>query len=256
MRTTLIALTILAAAPVGAATLQEQYVGAQAAFDAGRMAEARTGFAAVLPRLDANPKMKLQAAIVRARMGAAAAALGEPEAGAVFIQAALPTLDPKSPDGITAMLDLGIVQEQLIDFDGAARSYRAVIAATKPEDGAWLSATIGAARTLMFSDPAAARGYADEALRVGAAAFADKSRRDSYAQLISLRGRIELNAGRPKVARGWLEKALKAAGGLGSKVSAADVRIRGDLGLASFFAGDMEATREYLAYTGAGQLPQ
>lgn len=256
MRTTLMALAILAAAPAGAATLQEQYLAAQTAFDAGRMAEARSGFAAILPRLEANPKMRLQAAIVRARMGAAAGVLGEPEEAAVLIRAALPALDPKSPDGVNAMLDLGIVQEQVIDFDGAARSYRAVIAETKPEDGPWLSATIGAARTLMFSDPAAARGYADEALRVGAGAFADNSKRDSYAQLISLRGRIELNAGQPKAARGWLDKALKTAGGLGMKVSAADVRIRGDLGLASFLARDMDAARKYLAYTGAGQLPQ
>ncbi|TRW17288.1 energy transducer TonB [Glacieibacterium frigidum] len=255
MRTTLTALAILAAVPAGAATLQEQYAAAQAAFDAGRFAEARSGFAAILPRLDANPKMKTQAAIVRSRMGTAAFGLGEPEAAVALIQAALPVLDPKSPDWVNAMLELGLTQEQLIDFDGAARSYRAVITAT-PDEGARLSATIGAARVLTFSDPAAARTYADEALRAGAAAFADKTKRDSYAQLLSLRGRIELNAGQPKAARVWLDKALSAAGGLSTRVSAADVRIRGDLGLAAFFAGDEEATRKYLAYTGAGQLPE
>lgn len=256
MRTMLAVLAILVAVPGTAATLQEQYVAAQTAFDEGRMAEARSGFAAVLPRLDANPKMKQQAAVVRARMGAAASALGEPETAAALIGTALATLDPKSPDGVNALLDLGRVQEQAIDFDAAARSYRAVIAASTTGDGAWLGATIGAARVLTFSDPEAARGYADAVLRVGATALAEKSQRDTYAQLLALRGRIDLNAKKPKEARVWLDKALIAAGGLGSRVNAADVRIRGDLGLAAFFAGDMEATRKYLAYTGAGQLPE
>lgn len=255
MRTTLAVLAILAATPVGAASLQEQYAAAQAAFDAGKLAEARSGFAVILPRLDANPKMKLQAAIVRARMGTAAGALGEPEAAAVLIKAALPVLDAKSPDWMNAMLDLGAVQEQVIDFDGAARSYRAVLAASTMGDGSWLSATIGAARVLTFSDPAAARGYADEALRVGATVFADKGKRDSYAQLLALRGRIDLNAGDAKAARVWLDRALNAAGGLGTRVSAADVRIRGDLGLTAYMARNFEDARKFLAYTGAGSLP-
>ena len=50
MRVTMLAVALAVTSPLAAATLQEQYTAAQAAFDAGRMAEARAGFAAVLPR--------------------------------------------------------------------------------------------------------------------------------------------------------------------------------------------------------------
>lgn len=254
MRVAVLAIGLFAL-PVTAATLQEQYAAAQVALDAGRMAEARRGFAAVLPRLDANPKMKMQAAVVRARMGSAALLLNEPEAALGLIAAAVSVLPAGSGDWIAATLDLGLTQEQVIDFDAAAKSYRAVIAAAQPGDGAWLTATIGAARTLMFSDPAAARVYADDALRVGATVVADKQKRGGHAQLLALRGRIELAAGQPKTARTWLDKALVEGRSLtAEKISLADVRIRGDAGLAAFFAGDFDATRKYLAYSGAGGL--
>lgn len=241
-------------APAVAGPLQLDYDKAQAAFNAGEMAQARAGFAAILPRLDASPKAAASAAVVRARLGAATNAMADHEAAVTLLEAALRVLPPASEEAAAARVDLAWARELSIDLDGAARDYRAILAG-EPAGSTWAKvATVGLARSLMFSDPAAAIGFADRALAGGPAKVDPKRPDDGYAQLLALRGRIELNAGRPAAARLWLNQALAAAGGLGSKVNAADIRIRGDLALASFLAGDMAETRRFLANTGANTL--
>ena len=255
MRVWLAALAIGFAAPATAASLQDQYNVAQTAFDAGKMEAARTGFAAILPRLDANPKSAATAAVVRARLGAATLALGEQEAAIVLLTRGAAGLVAGSEQWQQTMLDLAHADEIVIDYDGAATVYRKLLAAPSLVPAIRLSATVGMVRVLTFSDPVAARTYADQAIEQGKA-IAPGKRTDILAQLQTLRGRIDLNDGNPREARKWFEKAFASAGGLTTMMNVSDVRVRGDLALAAYLSGDAESARKYLAYTGAGQLPE
>lgn len=238
------------AGSAAAGPLQADYDRAQTAFDAGRMAEARAGFAAVLPRLDANPKSAASAAVVRARLGMAANALGDHESAITLLEASVQGLPKGSDDALAARIDLARAHELALNYEEATRAYRAVLADLPAGDSLINAAVIGLARTLLFSDPVASAAFADRAIAAAKVRKID----DNYAQLLDLRGRIELNAGRPAAARIWFDNALVAAGGMGTRVNVADVRIRGDIALAAFLTGDMEATRKYLANTGAGGL--
>jgi hypothetical protein len=60
--------------------------------------------------------------------------------------------------------------------------------------------------------------------------------------------------GRAKEALAELRKSVTAQGGLDTNVSLAEVVTRSDLALAALQAGDKDAAREYLAYTGAGRV--
>ena len=249
-----LAAAMIAGLPVRAATLQDQYNAAQTAFDAGRMAEARAGFTAVLPRLDGNPKMAATAAVVRARLGAATLAAGEAEQAVPILVRAVAALPAKGDERRTALLDLARANEVALDFAAAATAYRTLLDNTPAGDVEQLTSSAGLARTLMFSDPAAARGFADTALTL-ATGLAGGKPNDSVAQLQAIRGRIELNDGKPGDALAWFQKALASAGGLGQRVNVADIRVRGDLALAAYQSGDREGARRYLYYTGAGGLP-
>lgn len=256
MRIWLAALALLLAGPMAAAaTLQDQYNAAQAAFDAGDMKAARDGFNAILPRLDANPKSARTAAIVRSRLGSALIGLHEPDTAVVLLRRSVGTLAAEPDEWQQTMLNLGRAEELVIDYDGAAATYRTLLAAARIEPASRFAATVGLVRTLTFSDPVAARTYADNAIRQGEV-LAPGKRSDAVAVLQTLRGRIELNDGKPLDARKWFEKAYASAGGLTTMMNVADVRIRGDLALAAYLSGDPESARKYLAYTGAGQLPE
>ena len=249
------ALLIGQAQVVRAGPLQDQYNSAQAAFDAGRMGEARSGFAALLPQLDANPKAAAQAAVVRSRLGAAHLALGDDEVAAALLTRAVATLPEGSDEWQDALIDLGHAAEEGIDYPAAAGVYRQLLLRPDVQPLRRLAATSGMVRALMFSDPATARRYADDALGQ-AVALHDKSAKDTVAALQMLRGRIELNDGKPGAAYIWLKRALESAGGLGVRVNLTDVRVRGDLAMATFLDHHPEEARRYLAYTGAGQLPE
>ena len=248
------AVAFVLSVPAVAGPLQDQYNAAQAAFDAGRMAEARAGFAALLPSLDANPRSTATAAVVRARLGAAMLAVGDADGALPLLRRAASALPAGGGDWQSATLDIGRASEIGLDYDAAVPAYRAVLAADAQPDGNRLSATVGLVRVLTFSQPAEARVLADAALTL-AGTMTTKRVNDSIAELQTLRGRIELNDGKPLEARKWFNKALASAGGIGTRVNIADVRIRGDLALASYQTGDKEAARKYLAYTGAGSLP-
>ena len=254
MRGVVAALVLAASLPAAAATLQTQYDAAQAAFDAGRMADARSGFAEILPHLDANPKMAATAAIVRARLGAATLDTNEPEAATAVLVRAIAALPAGSDDRQQAMLDLGHAHESALDYTEAASVYRSLLKSPDVAEPAQLGAEVGLARTLMFSAPTEARSNADAALALLRAAKGPH-RADRIAEVMALRGRIEMNDGKPAEAVKWLRQAVASAGGLGTSINLADVRVRGDFALASFLSGDTDATRKYLAYSGAGLLP-
>jgi outer membrane biosynthesis protein TonB len=94
--------------------------------------------------------------------------------------------------------------------------------------------------------------YAAEALHL---AEADpQTSKDHLAAFHTVHARILLNQGNAKDAYAELRQALTLSGGLGLKVSRADVVLRSDLAVAAQLAGDMAGAREYLSYTGAGRF--
>jgi tetratricopeptide (TPR) repeat protein len=261
MRRTLLAAACAAiiATPADAGPLQDEVNAAQEAYDAGKFADAVTRYADVLKRIDTRAeKNRASAGILRGRLGASLARLGRPEEAAAELDAALALLPTEADRDERAfiLVDLGRVRETLLDYPGARAAYERAIAdraATQTSaDAFW--AQLGLARVTLFSDPAVARRALDSVIPAAEQAFAGKKPADTLGDIYSLRGRIELNAGQLDAARGWFEKALKTAGGLSTRVSLADTRIRGDLALAHHLAGRSEEARKYIAYTGAGRL--
>ena len=248
----LIAAALLSAAvPLAAGPLQQDYDAAQAAFDAGQMQAARDGFAALLPRLPHKTPPTLAVATVMARLGHAELALGNVDLAAPLLSAALAGLKPGDAEYLEALHDLAAAQETGLDYAAAAATYRrAIAAATGVEQ---FNAQVGLARMLLFGDPAAARaildGIVDSPLSVAA-------KPELRAQLKALRGRVELNDGNAAAAQKLFREALALAGGLTTRSSVADIRIRGDLALVSKLSGDDDAARRYFAFTGAGGLPE
>lgn len=247
------ALLAVATAPVVAATVQDDFTLAQKALDAGDYASARDRFTTLLSRVKPDGR---SAGLVQARLGSALVALGDLPRAIALLQAALPAFgSPTAEDRaelLDAQLELGRAQELHLDLDAARRSYQAgrVTAAQIGEQPAGLRLAI--ARTALFDDPALARATLDEVLAGDLSVFA--KRPEQLGELYSLRGRIELNDGQLAAAQGWFERALKTAGGLGTKVSLADLRIRGDLAMVHHLRGDRMAVAKYVAYTGAGGL--
>lgn len=235
--------SIVAIMPVAAQTLQERYAAAQAAFDAGRWADAYQGFTAILPRLKADAT----GAIVRARAGAAALNSGRAEEAVALIDAALPKLT--GDERTQALLDLGRAREAIGETTQARAAYAEAAKASGSQVP--LSLRLAIARTTLFDDPASAAAQLD-ALRPEVETQL-KDKREPLAELYLLRGRADLAVGRIEEGRRWFQRALSSAGGLStSRVSITDARVRGDLAIANFLLGNADAAREYLAYSGAG----
>lgn len=87
MRSVAVVLMALAA-PVAAATIQQDFDTAQALLDAGKPDEARKAFAALLVRFPAGSAGQA-ATLVRARLGNAMLATGDAEAAAPLLETAI-----------------------------------------------------------------------------------------------------------------------------------------------------------------------
>ncbi len=250
---------LMTAAPAAAATtIQQDFDAAQALVAAGKAAEARTAFTALLTRFSPESQGKA-ASLVRARLGNALLAVGDAEAAETMLAAAQPGLKGNMPQdieerGIVAY-DLGRAREQLGHLASAGASYRAALAsgAFSPEGSAAIGARAALARTLIWSNPGEARKLIDALLALPPETFGKN--KDQRALLESLRGRIELNDNQPAEAKRWFTMAARTAGGATTtSVSVADVRIRGDLALANFKLGRMDEVQRFVALSGAGQL--
>ncbi len=250
---------LMIAAPVAAATtIQQDFDAAQALLDAGKAAEARTAFTALLTRFSPTSQGKA-ASLVRARLGNAMMATGGAEAAEPMLAAALPGFNGTTPQdaeerGVTAY-DLGRARETLGKLDSAAVSYRAALAGGgfAPHSFNDIGARAALARTLIWSNPAEARTLLDALLALPSESFGKN--KDQRALLETLRGRVELNDNQPGEAKRWFTIAARTAGGATTKkVSVADVRIRGDLALANFKLGKMDEVQKFVALSGAGQL--
>ncbi|MCA3255116.1 MAG: hypothetical protein INF91_05830 [Alphaproteobacteria bacterium] len=257
------AVAIVAFAPAAAAaSLQDAVNAAQAAYDAGRFAEAASGFSDVIARIDTRSAgNRRAAAILRGKLGAAQARSGRLADAATELQAALKGLPAPEDAAERAViaLDLGQVQESLIDFDASRATYERALAdlgANGPPADV-LQARLGIARVTVFKAPDVARRMLDIAIPDAERLYAGQSQvRDSIGAVYSLRGRIELNHGNPLGARDWFDRAARKAGGTQStRVTLADTRIRSDLSLAHFLAGNEDEARRLLAFSGAGNFP-
>ena len=249
---------LLVAHPVGATTVQQDFDVAQALFDAGKMAEARTAFAALLARFSPTSQGKA-ASLVRARLGNALIATGEADQAEPMLVAAVSglkgTTQPDIEERGVALYDLGRARESIGSLDAAAESYRAAVASGAfPAGGANdIGARAALARSVIWSNPAQARQLLDGLLALPPETFGKSQ--DQRALLQTLRGRVELNANNPTEAKRWFTMAAKTAGGATTtSVSVADVRIRGDLALANYKLGKMDEVQRFIALSGAGQL--
>ncbi len=260
MRSGLIAAALAVAAPAAGQTLQATFDAAQAALAKGNMAAAAPLFEKVLAgmRKAASDPTNRNAALIRAQLAMALAGLARNDEAIDQYQRALPGLARPTPDDHrerAIVLDgLGRLQELSFDYDGARDRYREALAlnAFGPSDPATIAIQLKLGRVTTFSDPAAARATIDAAIPAVQVIFA--ADKDRLGDVYSMRGRIDLNDGKPALARQWFQRALTTAGGLTTSVSLADIRIRGDLALAAYQMGDKDAARRFLAYTGAGHV--
>ena len=234
-----------------AGTAQQQFDAGSAALDAGEWDRALGIYDALEKRLKPSPSLGL----VRLRKGEALVALARMEEAAASIRLGLQHVDEKNAshheDLARANFVLGKVSENALDYVGALAHYRAAERLSNLD--AWRLKGIAAqVRTEAFFDAPAAVAHADRAMALATEMKADER---TIGGLEILKGRALLNAGRFKEAETILLSAVKRNGGLTRKVDAADLASRSDLAIASLLGGDDEAGRRYMAYTGAGQLP-
>jgi tetratricopeptide (TPR) repeat protein len=245
----------LTSAAAQAQKLQEQYDAAEKAFAAGEYDKAATLFAEVQGRLAKSQRGSTVEADLRRRIAETDIARGRPERAIAALTPAVPiyTKAPGQPFlGETHRL-LGSAYEKLGEMHRAAENYQAALRLnTEPARKTALS--IPLARTAVFTDAPLARRLVD-AMIEDFKPLEDKKRSgELLGEFQSLRGRIELNAGNHAEALEWFKRAAKSAGGVGTRVSLADVAIRSDLALASHLTGDEDKAFYYIAMTGAGRM--
>lgn len=229
------------------------------------MATAAARFEELLGRL---PPARLDpenrtTAVIRLRLGLARLAIGDTEGALDAIQAALAGL-PSATAGERQEIarvyqDLARAHELLGEFPEARAAYQRSmsLSSAAPDVPEELALQVALARVSIFDDPELARRTLDQLLPAAERtllAGQRKTDRDVLGDIYSLRGRVELNAGRLGEAEAWFGKALKMAGGLSEKVTVSDLRIRSDLAIINFLLGKKDEVRRYLVHTGAGRL--
>ncbi|HEY3887283.1 MAG TPA: energy transducer TonB [Caulobacteraceae bacterium] len=245
--------------PAAPATRSKQaiYNEGQAAYDASDWDKAIADFSAVLADVQSDSRSD---AIIRIRLADALVDVGrldEAQAQAARAVAALrPMARGADADLADAYLTLADSLRVGLDYDGAIDNFKLAAANAAGADAAEqaLEAKIGLIQASVVTQPEQAAATLDAMLADQAALKAQP--KIWQAQLYSLRARAELNRGDPMKALGFIKQAMELSGGLnGSKVSLAQVAIRGDAALIYSALREPDNTREYLAYTGAGRLP-
>lgn len=249
------ALVVLVSSPSVAQqpSVQQQFEAASASLKAEKWADALATFEALEKRLSRSPR---NVGIVRVRKAEALIKLGRQEEAEAALKNGLPVLPENDPslreDRMLGLLSLARIHELALDYSEALRLYRMAEPLTV-EPAFKVQALRGLIRTGMFYDGEAALAEADRAL--GLIAVQPGDNKSAYSQFRILKGRTLLNLGRFQEARVELRAAVGELGGLTLKVDAADIAARSDLAIAALLAGDQEDARRYLAYTGAGRMP-
>jgi tetratricopeptide (TPR) repeat protein len=236
---------------------QDIFNEGQAAYDANDWNKAITDFSAVLADVQGERRSD---AVIRVRLAQALLDVGRIDEAQSEATRAAATLQQAAhgPDAdlADAYLTLADTQRGGLDYASAANTFKLAMAASTGPDATEqaLEARIGLIQTTVVTEPDSAAAALD-ALLADPAALKGQSKLWE-AQLYSMRARAELNRGDPKKALGFVQQALNLSGGLeGSKVNLAQVAIRGDAALIYSVLRQPENTRKYMAYTGAGELP-
>lgn len=234
-------------------SIQQQFEAASDALGSRKWEDALSIFESLEKRLATNPR---SIGLVSVRKAEALTALGrdeEAEKALLSGLAALPENDPSlAEDRLLGRLALALINERALDYGEALRLYRhAHDEAHEPSTR--LRSMLGLIRTEMFYDGTAALANADRALAL--IASQPEGSKSLTGAVRILKGRTLLNLGRIKEGRAELETAVRELGGLTLKVDAADISARSDLALAALLDKDRQAAQRYLAYTGAGRLP-
>jgi len=245
----------LGAAPLMAQTVQQRFDAARVKLEADDAAGALAELQALEAFLRSQPKPSpTNLAITRAQQAEAFIKLGKAAEAKAAAQAAL-VGDWLAKPALAAVRDnvrlnlAGLMEGELNHAAAAAEYLRLAQSSDQPMTRT--VALMGAARSSMFTEPAAALGYIDEAMKLaeGNEAIGKKE----LANVLGVKGRILLNAGRDAEARKLLTRAVSLRGGLGQRVYQADISLRADAAIAMLRLGDDEDARRYLAYTGAGR---
>lgn len=244
-----------APAPAAAPSLQEQY---DRAVQLVRDDNCRAAIPALeeLATRRAFRQGTLPGAMLAGLRGQCLIKAGRRDEGEEAIRAALPRLREEGEalkiDVAGMLVSLGDSALVRWDYAGARQAYeqaRAMPGAIAPE-----VIHMKLAQAMAFDGGEAPLRHVDAAIQAleTMPAVTDTQR----AGFRTIRARILLNQGRHAEAYAELKTVLKLSGGLGLKVTLADIAIRGDLALAAQLSGDKTNARKYMAFTGQGRIAQ
>jgi hypothetical protein len=245
------AVSLVFAAPGGAQAPQQQLEAAAAAIAARDWADALSRFDAVEAQAqDAPPllaRTRIRKAEVLLRLERHHEAYRALRAGLASI-ADEPAF---AEDRTLGQLMLAEHYERELLYGDALRLFMAAEAGAHNE-ALKLRALRGVVQTAMFHDGPLALAAADRAVRLAERAQGGGDRTQAAFQ--GLRARVLLNLGRVTEARAALERVNAALGGFNRRVDVDSITTRGDIAMAALKAGDQNAARAALAYTGAGRV--
>lgn len=251
---------LAASSPVAAAdsppsSRQAIYNEAQAAFDRSDWKGAITGFELIVDPLGSRAANRSEA-IIRARLAHAYLQDGRNAAARRSAMIAISALSQTdATELVDAWLTLGDASRFDLAMPAAIDAYRHALSIAPAADATAirLKAELGIALAAMVNDPGKAAAALDAVLNDQS--IIGNLTKSKLAEFEMLRGRAETNRGNFSEAVKYLARAVQHSGGLGgTKVSIAQVAIRGDAAIAYKLLGDDEKTREFLAWTGAGHL--
>lgn len=239
-------------------TQQQAFDAASKARTDGRCAEAITGFETI----EANRARRKDArkdgvdGVIAVRKGACLVLASRWDEGEVALRAGLAVLTPLGDayraDIYDARMTLARLAFVRLDYATAEVEAKQVLAMTQESER--IEALMLLARIQMFDEGDAAIDHAAEVIAlIRQHKLDDKT---SMAAANTIHARALLVKGRNAEAYAELREALKLQGGLSLKVTLGDIVTRSDLAIAASLAGDREAARKYLAYTGAGRTPE
>jgi Gram-negative bacterial TonB protein C-terminal len=264
MRTSILGFVLacsLSASAAAQTSVQQDFESAQAHLSAGRMAEARAGFTALLTRLGPQSRSR-SSMIVRSRLAETMVSQSEETEAEPLLQAALAAFPASTPavaeerSGVLRLL--AIIEEERGALRAATARWRQIIEEKLLPDGSvgMAEAGIGLARTAIWHDPAAARAQLLSLQAHDDAYFGAKDAvRRTRVVLWRLEAQLAMQEGRLADARMALGRASRLAGGTTSaQVDLGDVRLRGDLVVLAWLEKRPDEVNKLLAASGSTML--